>query len=77
MASTRPNSDSVLMEKPSSGKIRKRADERHGHRDHRDECGTPVLQEDVDDEHDQHQRDAQRDQNLSNPFGTGNVVSSE
>ena len=56
MASTRPNSDSVLIEKPSSGKHGEGADQRHRHGDHRDERRAPVLQEQEDDEDDEDHR---------------------
>ena len=53
MASTRPNSDSVLIEKPSSGKEREGADQRDRHREQRDQGRAPALQEDEHHEHDQ------------------------
>ena len=56
IASTRPNSDSVLIEKPSSGKDDERADERHRHGDQRDQRRAPVLQEQEDDEDDEDDR---------------------
>ena len=58
-------------------KHRERADERHRHRDHRDERGAPVLQEQVDDEDHEHDRIAERDQDLADPSETGSVVSIE
>ena len=53
MASTRPKRESVLIEKPRSGKNGEGADERHRHGDHRDQRRAPVLQEEEDDEDDE------------------------
>src|SRR6516164_3413228 len=52
MASTRPKSESVLIEKPSS-EHGEGADERHGHREQGDQRGAPALQEDEDDDDDE------------------------
>ena len=59
MASTSPNSDRVLMEKPSIGKDDERSDQRDRHREQRDQRGPPALKEDVDHENDQDQSLAQ------------------
>ena len=48
IASTRPKSDSVLMEKPNSGKNSERADERHRNRQQRDQRRPPALQKEID-----------------------------
>ena len=54
IASTSPNSDSVLIEKPRKREEREGADQRHRHRHQRDERGAPVLQEHED--HQDHQQ---------------------
>ena len=53
IASTRPNSVSMLTVKPSSGHRGEGADDRHRHGRRRDQHGPPVLEEHQD--HDQHQ----------------------
>ena len=60
IASTRPNSDSVLIEKPNASITRERADDRHRHGDQRDDRRAPGLQEHDHDDHDQHDRFEQR-----------------
>ena len=60
IASTRPNSDSVLIEKPNAEHHRERADHRHRHRDQRDDRRAPGLQEQDHDQHDQRDRLEQR-----------------
>ena len=64
VASVRPKSVSVLIEKPEQLHRRERSDQRHRDRDRRDERAVPVLQEDEDDEDDQQDRDQQRDDDL-------------
>ena len=56
IASTSPNSESVLIEKPSDREEREHADERDRHGEQRDERGAPALQEDEDDQHDEDER---------------------
>ena len=53
IASTSPNSDSVLIEKPNSVQHREGADDRDRHRHQRDDRGAPGLQEENDHEDDQ------------------------
>ena len=53
IASTRPNSDSVLSEKPNAEHHGERADERHRHGDQRNDRGPPRLQEHHHDDDDQ------------------------
>ncbi len=60
IASTRPNSDSVLMEKPNASSTRERADYRNRYGNERNDRRAPRLQEQDDDEHDQHDRFEQR-----------------
>jgi hypothetical protein len=60
MASTRPNSDSALIEKPSSVHHREGADQRHRHREQRDDRGAPGLQEQDHHQHHQQHRLEQR-----------------
>ena len=55
MASTRPNSDRLLMENPKRQHHGERADEGNRHRGERNDGGAPGLQEDDDD--DDHQED--------------------
>src|ERR1700722_18191070 len=66
IASTMPNIDSVLMEKPNSGKS---ADQRHGNGEQRYERGAPTLEKKIDDDDHEHQRDAQRQDDFPNTFG--------
>ena len=56
IASTRPKSESVLIEKPSSGKKRERADQRDRHGEQRDQRRAPALQEEEHDEDHEHDR---------------------
>ena len=75
IASTRPNSDSVLIEEPSIGKEDERADERHGHGEQPDQRRAPALKEE---EHDiiTSTIASKRVWYLSMPSVTGRVVSS-
>ena len=75
MASTSPNSESVLMEKPSIGKDNERSDQRDRNGQQRNQRGAPALQEDVDDQDDQHQRFDQRVYDFVMPAVTASVVS--
>ena len=77
MASTRPNSDSVLIEKPSSGNTANVPIERHRHGEHRDQRRAPVLQEQEHDEDDEHHALRPSVFRISlMPSETGSVVSS-
>ena len=60
MASTRPNSDSALMEKPKQIHDREGADDGDRHRQQRNDRGAPGLQEQDHDEDDQRDRFQQR-----------------
>ncbi len=71
MASTSPNSDSVLIEKPSSGKDRERPDQRDRHREQRDQRRPDALQEDEDHQDHERQRLEQRDDDLVDARGDG------
>ena len=75
MASTRPNSDSVLIEKPQRQHHRERADERHRHGDQRDDRGAPGLQEHDDHQHDQRDGFEQRVHDASIESRTNTVGS--
>ena len=59
----------MLIEKPSSREDRERADQRHRHGHHRDQGRAPVLQEQIDDEHDEHDRLGERDDDLADALG--------
>ena len=62
IASTMPNSVSVLIEKPKSEHGGERADQRHRHGQHRDDRRAPVLQEqEHHGEHEQHRLDQRRE----------------
>ena len=76
MASTRPNSVSMLSEKPKASSTAKRADQRDGNGDDRDDRRAPGLQEDDDDDDDQHDRLEDRLVDLVDRFGDelGRVV---
>ena len=64
MASTKANSESVLIENPSSGKHGEHAHQRDRHGEERNQRRAPALQE--DEHHQHHQADGleQRDENL-------------
>jgi hypothetical protein len=76
MARIRPNSDSVLMEKPSSGKRMKGADQRNRHGRQRNQGWPPSLQEDVHHQDNEKQRLKQRQNNLVHAGGNrqGGVI---
>ena len=59
-ASTRPNSDRLLIEMPSAARIEERADQRYRDGDHRNDRRPPALQEQVDDADHQDDRDDDR-----------------
>ena len=56
IASTRPNSDRLLSEKPKAAMQEERADQRHRNRHDGNDRRAPCLQEQDDDEHDEHHR---------------------
>ena len=76
MASTSPNSDSVLIEKPNAEQDREGADDRDRHRHQRDDRGPPGLEEQHHDDHHQQDRLEQRLHHLADavPHVDGRVV---
>ena len=71
IASTRPNSDSVLMENPSTGNIMNVPISETGTAINGISVGAPALQENVDHQDHQQQRDPERQDDLVNAGGNG------